>query len=193
MKRKEIDATPAEENGTFEHVLSAPAKEESGTLGQIRSLLNPSEAAAAYGPLFSMSEEETNYLCETLSHSGGDPIVLMKLNDRWLEKFGESAAISIFERIDGFEMPDRQRRSNGPYKWLFRFADSDEISRCRADVRAHYKDAFGNASTIVAIMAAAGFPNVINEHPMAKTLIFREVEALKYDVQDFPFFYNWPE
>ena len=50
----------------------------------------------------------------------------------------------------------------------------------------HHKDAFGNAAVVISTLASAGFPDVLNEHPMAKTFIFREIDALQYDVQDFP-------
>ena len=158
-----------------------------------RSPFNPCEAAAYFGAKFSMSDEQIKLLNETLMNSGGDLLVIMKLNDCWLNKFGHSAAIPIFERLDCFEMLDGQRRSKGPYKWLFRFTDSDQISRCRTEIMSHHKDAFGNAAVVISTLASAGFPDVLNEHPMAKTFIFREIDALQYDVQDFPFFFNWPD
>jgi hypothetical protein len=140
-----------------------------------------------------MSEEQSKFLMETLMNSGGDLIVLMKLNDLWLNKFGDNAATPIYEMIDSFETPDGQRRSKGPYKWLFRFADYDQISKCRTETMSHHNEAFGNAAVVVATLSAAGFPDILNEHPMAKTFIFRECDTLQYDAQDFPFFFNWED
>jgi hypothetical protein len=126
-------------------------------------------------------------LLQNLNTTDEDPILLLVLNQTWVNIHGIRLANRIADRIAKFDMPRGQRRDSKEncHRIAFRFRDMDEIARCRRHILQTSQQAFAFSADAVATGVLPANAATVS---MARTLVIMKIAVRQDDVSPYNFF-----
>jgi hypothetical protein len=150
---------------------------------------SPAEASQLVKDLLSLDENEKQSLQSELEQEDEDPILVCKVNHAWIAAHSQVAADAVLDEIANWTRPAAARRGRrrdagpGCYRWIFHFADSQDIIWCKNAIMNAHPNAFGIPP---AIAARGGINPIIG---LAECVKINRVAIRNDDAESYDFFY----
>jgi len=155
---------------------------------------SPTESARQIQILFDLSDQQAQIVEEELNKTNEDTILILHLNPNWR---GHIYVGAVYDEIARFGMQENMRRDNGDgcFRWLFHFANFEDICACRKEIRRQFPEAFAHSPRALSAIAAAqavaqaAIAMVLPVEPMAFAVVIHKHALHQSDFQEYPFFY----
>uniref|UniRef100_A0A915ER34 Uncharacterized protein n=1 Tax=Ditylenchus dipsaci TaxID=166011 RepID=A0A915ER34_9BILA len=150
---------------------------------------SPHRASDVLANQLNLNASEKQAVFRVLDQTDEDPILVVRLNQNWVNVHGEAAANQVLDAIAIYNMPRGQRRDDQAMCLCFHFAESSQISACRLAVLNNHRNAFAPSPEFQAHMAATNQNYAGNLEPMAFAAQVNKIAVRCDDIQPCPFFY----
>uniref|UniRef100_A0A914CST3 Uncharacterized protein n=1 Tax=Acrobeloides nanus TaxID=290746 RepID=A0A914CST3_9BILA len=152
---------------------------------------SPHEASEVIAVELNLNVDEKKAVFRVLDETDEDPIMVIRLNQNWINTFELAAANQVLDAIATFHMSQGQRRDEQATHLCFRFAEGSHINACRDFLLndAAYKNAFAPSPTALAHLAAFNINYPENREPMGFCAQVNKIGIRRDDIQTIPFFY----